>query len=621
MAADRKNVEIALLPLGITVKGARDEIILHSLVRERVEVASTCGGRGTCGRCRFHILEGNATPPTDAERELLSGEELRRGVRLACQARAAGNLKIYLPASSLVREQRLLVEGAWEVPPLDPPVKVVRARLPALSSRGHHRSDLALLLSGIDEAGRAAGVKADLEGLKEMSALLRSGKLEVQAVLREGELLGAAHPGAGVLGVAVDLGTTTVAIFAHDLVTGRAISSFGFPNPQAPYGEDVITRMQHALEDRRRGEELARLVRESLDEALAGMLSGAGYSPRDIFEIVLVGNTAMHHLFLGLPVEGLARSPYLPVTDLPLEIKARDLGLSLHPGAGVYLPPPVAGYVGSDHLAAVCATRLAERESPCLLLDIGTNTEVSLQVGGRVLCCSCASGPAFEGMGISQGMRAGEGAVERVVVSAAGELEVITIGDAPPVGICGSGILSALAALLKVGALEDSGRLRPEHPGVIEKGGEAAFWLVPPGKGGEGGVAVTQSDIREIQKAKGAIRAGVEALFAEAGVSHSQVKEVLLAGAFGSYLDPLDVLSTSMLPPFPLENIRQVGNAAGAGARSMLLSGDFRRRAEELAGNLEYLELSAYPPLARLFAASMYLTEEAVSRARARLRT
>jgi uncharacterized 2Fe-2S/4Fe-4S cluster protein (DUF4445 family) len=328
----------------------------------------------------------------------------------------------------------------------------------------------------------------------------------------------------------------------------------------------------------------------------------------------------MHHLFLELPVEGLARSPYLPVTHLPLVVKARDLGLSLHPAAVVYLPPPVAGYVGSDHLAALCATRLAEREGPCLLLDIGTNTEVSLQVRGRVTCCSCASGPAFEGMGLSQGMRAGEGAVESVEVGSGGRLEVRVIGDAPPAGICGSGILSALSALLKTGALEASGRLRPEHPGVGEKDGEAAFWLVPPGEGGGDGLAITQSDVREIQKAKGAIRTGVEALLAEAGVSYSEVKEVLLAGAFGSYLDPLDALSIAMLPPFPLERIRQVGNAAGAGARSMLLCGDFRRGAEELAGSLEYLELSTYPSLARLFAASMYLTEEAVSRARARLK-
>jgi len=612
-------MKLHLLPLGITVEGSGADTVLSILAREGLEVASACGGRGTCGKCIFHILEGNATPPTDAERRLLSGEELDRGIRLACQARPAGDLKIYLPATSLVRGQRLLVEGIWEAPPLEPPVKMLRVEPSTSSPKSRVRSDLALLLPVAEGAGEKA-LKADLEGLRELSASLRSGRGEVVVVLRQGELLGTARPDAGVLGAAVDLGTTKVALFVHDLATGKAVSSHGLANPQARYGEDIVTRMQCALEDRGKGKRLADLVRREIEHALSGMLSGTRYSCRDVLEVVVVGNTAMHHLFLELPVEGLARSPYLPVTHLPLEVKARDLGLSLHPAAVVYLPPPVAGYVGSDHLAALCATRLAEREGPCLLLDIGTNTEVSLQVRGRVTCCSCASGPAFEGMGLSQGMRAGEGAVESVEVGSRGRLEVRVIGDAPPAGICGSGILSALSALLKTGALEASGRLRPEHPGVGEKDGEAAFWLVPPGEGGGDGLAITQSDVREIQKAKGAIRTGVEALLAEAGVSYSEVKEVLLAGAFGSYLDPLDALSIAMLPPFPLERIRQVGNAAGAGARSMLLCGDFRRGAEELAGSLEYLELSTYPSLARLFAASMYLTEEAVSRARARLK-
>ncbi|WP_287154221.1 ASKHA domain-containing protein [Candidatus Solincola tengchongensis] len=619
-ASGDNEVRLYLLPLGMTVRGRRDENILSVLVREKVSLAGACGGRGSCGKCRLLILEGSTGPPTTAEKELLSGEDLRRGTRLACQALAKGDLKIYIPASSLIREQRLLVEGVWEAPPFEPPVKVVRARGAASSTGGPPRSDLSLITASGGEAVGAEAMRTDLEGLKEVSLGLRSGGSEVHAVFRDGELLGTVRPGAGALGVAVDLGTTKVALFAHELSSGEAVSSCGIPNPQAPYGEDVITRLQHVLEDRERGNDLARLVREGMNEALSGMLAAAGYSTRDVFEVVLVGNTAMHHLFLGLPVEGLARSPYMPVTHLPLEVKARDLGLSLHPAAMVYLPPPVAGYVGSDHLAAICATRLKEREGPCLLLDIGTNTEVSLQVEGRIRCCSCASGPAFEGMGISQGMRAAEGAVEGVEVDAAGRLEVRVIGEAPPAGICGSGILSALAALLKSGAMEDSGRLRPGHPGVSEKDGEAACWLVPPGKGGRGGVAVTQSDIREIQKAKGAVRAGVEALLAEAGIPHTEVKEVLLAGAFGSYLDPMDILSIAMLPPFPLEIIRQVGNAAGAGARFMLLSGDFRRRAEELAGDLDYLELSAYPPLARLFAASMYLTEEAVARAMSRFK-
>lgn len=612
------EVVIALSPLGHQVRGTEGNTIISVLTKGGLSVAGSCGGRGSCGKCRFQVLEGSTSAPTAAESELLTVDELRKGWRLACQSRVLGDLVIYLPATFLPGERRLMTDGLWEAPELDPPVKVS----PTISERPSIGSVARSQLEGLlTMPAPGEGVwGADLEGLREASIRLRCGEERIRPVIRRGELLGVTRPGAGALGVAVDLGTSKAAVFVHDLATGNTIASRGFPNPQAPYGEDVVTRLQHAMQDAESRRRLADLVRREIDRALAKMLSGTGNSPGDVFELVLVGNTAMHHLFLDLPVEGLAYNPYLPVTHLPLEVKARELGFSLHPAAVVYLPPPIDGYVGSDHLAAIAATRLVERDGPCLLLDIGTNTEVSLQVGGEVLCCSCASGPAFEGMGLAQGMPAWEGAVERVKIGPAGKLEIATIGDAAPVGICGSGILSALSALLELRAMEESGRLRPDHPGVANKDGEAVYYLVPPGEGGEGGVAVTQTDIREIQKAKGAIRAGVEALLAEAGISHSEVKEVLLAGAFGTYLEPLDLLSIAMLPPFPPQRIRQVGNAAGAGARSMLLSEDFRRRAEELAGKLRYLELSAYPSLARLFAASMYLSEEAVTRAQARLR-
>lgn len=610
------------MPIFSVLSAEAEENLLAVLHRADIGVESICGGRGACGKCRIRILEGETTPPTSAEEKALSPEELARGIRLACQANPCGDLRIYVPATSLVREPRLQLDSALDITEVSPPVEVreVEVRIPEVP--GDHGSDLTRLIQALAADGRERPpMDSDIMALRDLSPRIRYGRGKARAVVREGELLGTLTSGEKALGLAVDLGSTKVALYVHDLVTGETVADRGFLNPQVALGEDVVTRIQHALEDGDKRLELMRLVVEGINENLEEMLASSGASPSDVFEAMVVGNTAMHHLFLGLSVEQLARSPYLPATDLPLGVKARDLGLKLNPAAVVYLPPPIAGYVGSDHLAAVAATRLHRRTGPCLLLDIGTNTEVALKAGGRILSCSCASGPAFEGMGLSQGMRAEKGAVERVFLNpATGELEISVIGDGPPLGICGSGILSALAALLELGVLEESGRMREEFPGLWRRGEEPAYYLVPPGGDNGEGVAVTQADVREIQKAKGAIRAGVDALLLETGTDYGDLEEVILAGAFGSYLDPAVAVSLSLLPPVSLDRVVQVGNAAGAGARAMLLSLRFRREAEELAGRIEYLELSAHPTLAQLFAASMYLSEDAVRKAQVRLR-
>ena len=611
---------IFLKPLGLELACSGEEDLLTTLQEAGIGVASICGGLGSCGKCRVHLLEGDASEPTPEE-EHLSREKLSRGMRLACQLHPRGDLSVYLPASSLTHDQRLQLACELEVRELQPAVQARELEVEVPSAPGDPGSDLLRVMDALRaEVPGTEELQVDLMGLRELSPLLRAEGGKVRALVRGKELLGIAPRQRRPLGLAVDLGSTKVALFLHDLDDGSLLASRGFLNPQVAYGEDVVTRIQHAGESEANAARLADLVASEINLNLSEMLAGSGASPGDVYEMVLVGNTAMHHLFLRLPVEQLGKSPYLPATDLPLEVKARELGLGLHPSAVVYLPPPIAGYVGSDHLAAVAAARLQERDGPCLLLDIGTNTEVALQTDGRIRCCSCASGPAFEGGGLRQGMRAGEGAIEQVTVDPeTGEPELSVIGDAAPVGICGSGILGALAAMLEAGVIDASGRMQEGKPRLERRDGEFLFHLSPPVGVGEG-VAVTQNDVREIQKAKGAIRAGVDALLREAGISPLEVKEVILAGAFGTYIDPAAAAAVALLPPIPLSRIDQVGNAAGAGARSLLLSTRLRREAEDLAGRLEYLELSVYPGLNLLFAADMFLGEEAVQDAKRRFK-
>jgi len=609
---------VVLKPLGMEIICHERESLLEALRRAGVGVESVCGGRGTCGRCRVQVLAGDVGEPSPQELEILPPILLEKGARLACQLIPRGDLVVHIPPSSLTSEQRLQLDSKLGVEKGDPLVRAHDLEAEVPSDPGDWGSDLCRALKAL---GKAAGeeTRADLYALRRISGVIRSDKGKARAVMRGGELLGFIAGKYNPLGLAVDLGTTKVALYLYDLGGGKLLGRRGFLNPQTAYGEDIVTRMEHALKGK--AETLRKLVVEALNRNLNQMLEEAGRQAGEVFEVVLVGNTAMHHLFLALPVEQLVKSPYLPAVDLPLEVKARDLGLEINPAAVVYLPPPIAGFVGSDHLAALVATRLPERPSPCLLLDIGTNTEVALRVGERILVCSCASGPAFEGGGLSRGMRAEEGAVEGIVLDpTTGEVRLSVIGDLPPAGICGSGILSLLAALAGAGAADEGGRLRKGRPGVTEVGGESAFLLAPPDESDTRGLAVTQADVREIQKAKGAIRAGVDALLSRAGVEYGELREVILAGAFGTYIDPCDALAVSLLPPVPLEIVDQVGNAAGMGACSMLLSTRTRREAEALAGDVEYLELSAYPDLNLLFAADMYLCEEAVREAKRRFK-
>lgn len=396
----------------------------------------------------------------------------------------------------------------------------------------------------------------------------------------------------GAHGLAVDVGTTKLAAYLVALESGETVAQAGAMNPQIAFGEDVISRILHAGQSPEASGELQGILVETLNHLLEELCAEAQVPPERVLEALLVGNTVMHHLAAGLPVEGLGRAPFAPATTQPLYFPASDMGLALGPGAQVYLPPVIAGYVGADHLAMLLACGAGEAGGNLIALDVGTNTEISLVAGGRITCCSCASGPAFEGAHIQEGMRAAPGAIERLRWSD-GRVLWQTIGDRPPVGLCGSGILDAVAALLDGGLVGLSGALAGRGSGFV---------LVPAAETGHGrDIMVTRKDVHEVQLAKSAIRAGIETLLGEAGLEYGQVDEFIVAGAFGTYLDLRSALRVGMFPPLPSERFRQVGNAAGVGAREMLVSLERRRQAEALAARINYLELSTQPAFTSLF--------------------
>ncbi len=592
--------------------------LLDAAQHAGVEIAAVCGGAGSCGKCRIQRIEGVLSSPTADERRFFREDELAAGYRLACQALPLSDVKINIPPESLSTPQRLQVEGQeTEITP-EPVIEVVDVELvpPTLQDL---RADTVRLTDALAEGG----ISRPFFGqpvLRSLSTQLRAQAWSGRLVLRQhGPAVG--HPGGGprreavgllprgqaVIGLAVDIGTTKIAAYLVDLFTGRTLAMDGLMNPQIAYGEDVVSRIAYANEHPDGRRILQERLVSGLNDLTASLCKTAGVRRDQVVDAVVVGNTAIHHLFCGLPVEQLGASPYIAAVSEPLDIEAAHLGLELTPGAQVYLPPNIAGYVGADHVSMLLATEAWQAKVPTIALDIGTNTEISLAMNGELLSCSCASGPAFEGAHIHAGMRAAPGAVEYVQITQ-DNIRVQTIGNRPAVGICGSGILDVVAGLRATNIVGSTGRMNQSHPWVVPWDGGGAFRLVSQAGTGNGhDLLVTRRDVNEIQLAKGAIRAGVDVLLDEAGLDYEDLGLFIVAGAFGTYLDLKSATQIGMFPPLPLNRFKQVGNAAGTGARQMLISGTRRRLAEAIVGRVHYIELTAHPSFTDIYMSAMVL--------------
>jgi len=600
------TVHIDFEPVGCRGECSKGATLLDCARQLGVDLVNLCGGSGTCGRCKVQILEGQVSELTSRERELLAPQELAEGYRLACRAVPLGNCKVQVPPESLTAPQRTQVEGEEMPVAPDPAVQayLVTLSLPSLEDL---RADAERLVDALAEQHGIAASSVDLGALRALSPGLRNWNWRVRVAVCENEIVALLPPSARPLGLAVDLGTTKIAAYLVDLESARTLAAKGIMNPQIAYGEDIVARIAYAQKEPSRAAHLQERVVHALNEAAAEMCAGIGAEPTHIVDAVLVGNTAMHHLFLQLPVEQLARAPYMPAVQSALDVKARDLGLHLAPGTTLHLLPNVAGYVGADHVAMLLATEVAEAEGVVLAIDIGTNTEVCLANQGVLTSVSCASGPAFEGAHIQHGMRAADGAIEHLRL-VGDRIEVQTIGGAPPVGLCGSGILDALAQLYQAGIVDRGGRMGV-HPRVRGKGRQREFVLVSVDERDDDrpDITFTQEDVRELQLAKGAMRAGINVLLETNGLVAGDIDRVIIAGAFGTYIDVTSAIAVGMLPALPLDRFRQVGNAAGMGAKLALISRSKRAEAQAIASRVGYVELAADPQFARTFAQAMYL--------------
>ncbi len=569
--------------------------LLQAAAAANVAIDAPCGDRGICGKCRVQLLS-SPRPPTLQEKTLIPSDDLENGWRLACQTTVAGDTVVQVPERTL---QPAIVPLSQVTP--KPAVQKLHVALPA-PSIDDPVSDLSRVHRGLNgQAGGAGDV--GLSFLRSLPGTLEKASYDVTSVAVSGQLIGLEAGDTSCLsyGVAVDLGTTSVVVMLADLSTGTVLGVESRLNGQANFGADVISRI-HATMDANSVQPLQRAAVATINAALDALLKKTGVDRNSVYEVVVAGNTCMNHLFLGIDPRSLALAPYQPVVTDPVSTSAAELGLAVNPSGRVYTLPNIAGFVGSDTVAVILATGMHRSDEIKLAIDLGTNGEMVLGNRHRLLSCSTAAGPAFEGAKISCGMRATEGAIERVWIDGdAVKLQVI--GGGQPIGVCGSGLLDAVAQMRSAGILNESGRMAtPDRdtsglPARLAQrlrfdGKNGAFVL---GQRGKRQVALTQGDIRELQLAKGAIRAGISILLKEYGIELADVSEILLAGAFGSFINPASARAIDLVPWMPIERITAVGNAAGQGAAMALLSTDLRAEATEIARFVEYIELSARP--------------------------
>ena len=604
--AEEKYFQVQFQPVGKRVKVLQGTTVLEAARQAGIELTTACGGNGSCGQCQVVLVEGCLSPVKPNEKFLITEEDLQRGYRLACGAQILSDVRLHLPKESMLTGQRLQVESSLKTFPPDPFIDAVDVQLEPAALQDL-RSDLTRLRDALHAQGVKDEVTASSALVRSLPDTLRENDWEVTAYLRRGEILAVRPHGEKPLGYAVDLGTTKIAAHLVDLCTGEVLGSAGAPNPQISYGEDVISRLNYAVRSPEGGRVLAGKVREALNGMLGDLLRQAGARREQVVDGCVVANTAMSHLLLEFPVKQLAKSPYVAAASEALDVPAAELDLDMAPGARVHIPPIIGGFVGSDHVAMLLACELDESSKVTIGLDIGTNTEISLRIPGsdHLTSVSCASGPAFEGAHIRDGMRAASGAIEKVRIEN-GRLTLTTIDHEPPVGLCGSGILDAVAELYRAGYLNKNGRFQRERPEVQEGEQGPEFVLVPAQESGSGReIVITQNDVNEIQLAKGAIHAGLKVLLEATGTPPEAVQEVIVAGAFGSFINIQSAVAIGLFPDLPRARYRQVGNAAAVGARWILISRAARQRAQEIARRAHYLELTIEPGFSRQFARGM----------------
>lgn len=601
-----------------------------------VDIESICGGKGTCGKCKVRIEEGyfekdamdsrmsHLTPLTEVEKKFIKPDE-GPNMRLACAAELRGDVKVFVPEKSRAGKQ-IVRKAAKELSiKLDPAVKKYYLEIKKPSLHDLTVGDYERIIEALKNQYGLRGLTMDYMTLKSLQDILRKGNWNITvSVWMEREII-KVEPGfvESSYGLAVDIGTTTVVGYLCDLNTGKVINTESMMNPQVPYGEDVMSRITYAMMNPDGLERMQKAIIDGLNEIIERVSSDLRVNGRNggeaIVDMTVVFNTAMHHIFLGFNPEYIGRSPFIPAIQHSLNIKARDMGIKINPASYIHVLPIEAGFVGADNVGVLIAEEPYNMNEKVLIIDIGTNGELLLGNKERVCSTSCATGPAFEGAQIKFGMRAAPGAIEKVRIDPlTKEPQYKVIGKADwhthlekvdAKGICGSGIIDAVAEMFKAGIIDKTGKFNMElntprvRRDVDGKPEYVLAWADETSIGTD--ITINQADVRALQLAKAALYAGAKLMMKKMGIE--RLDKVILAGAFGSYIDKESALTLGMFPDCDINNVFAVGNAAGDGARMALLNLSKRQEADERARWVEFVEIAVEPEFQKEFMQAMHI--------------
>ncbi len=607
---------------GKTIKEAAQEL--------GVDLESICGGKATCGKCKVRVEDGfferygiqsgmeSLSPLEDREQKFFSKHQEFDGYRLACVSRVHGDVLVYVPEESRAGKQVVRKAATERAIDLKPAVKKYYVELPPATLEDP-QADWERLQAELQSSFGLGSLSIDYRALLSLQTAIRQGDFKVTvSVWMDREVI-SVEPGLvdKGYGLAVDIGTTTVAGYLCDLTSGQVVATESMMNPQVVYGEDVMSRITYAISDEDGLKSLHQAIVDSLNQIAEQAALQAGTERESIIDMTIVGNTCMHHLFLSINPQYLGRAPFPPSIHHSLDTKARDLGLNISPGAYIHILPNEAGFVGADNVGVLIAEEPYNQDEMVLIIDIGTNGELVFGNREKLVCCSCATGPAFEGAHIKYGMRAAPGAIEKIEIDPVSkEVRFKIIGNADwntdsdsgeAKGICGSGVIDAMAQMFRAGILQRNGRISTDldtpRLRVTDEGPEFVIaWAGETSIGQD--IVITQDDVRAIQLGKGALYVGAKLLLRRLGVD--RLDKVILAGAFGSYIDRESAAVIGLFPACSLDSIYSVGNAAGDGARIALLNVDKRREADQIAREVDYVELTVEPDFQREFAFAMY---------------
>ncbi len=615
-----RYVWLKVSPDDLWLKVHQGETIWEALQKTDVELGGDCSGLGKCGKCKVKVLS-SIGPPSKEEEGLLNEEELKQGIRLACRTRIEKDLVIYIGEPDPAAEYfQILRTGYRPLLQLDPLVNKRLATLsPNLQDEGLSDLDRIKLVLGPEYKA----LKASLHCLQTLPQMLKETQFHGAAVLHDNYLMAwqNGEEAQRHYGLVFDLGTSTLVGKLISLVDESEVAAICRLNSQINYGSDVISRLQYVKEHPNGLENLNNLLIEDLNHIIKRLLEVGGLEPNDIFVAVAAGNTTMQHFLLSLSPLGIAEAPFSPVLTDGLIVKATDVGLQLHPEALLYVMPVKSGYIGGDLLSFVLTSGVTEQKDEIILgLDLGTNGEIFLGSGKRLLTCSAAAGPALEGARISHGMIAKAGAIEAVSFEE-GNLHYLVIGNVKPKGICGSGLVELVAVLLELGIIDYEGLIRPPQkiaaeglsPRLINRSEGYDFLIASAEESyNHKPLYLTQKDVRELQLAKGAIAAGIKTLMDEMGIGIENIDRLYLAGALGNYVNPYSAMRIGLIPNVNPEIIKSLGNAASTGASMVLLSKDYWQMANELSDFIEHVELSSRLDFNQHFIEQMDFPEENV---------